>query len=138
MNSTPNNQALATLRINTFFPSLGGCLKYNNYALCNYSSLMVVCGHIIQLCVFPALIFRMSNLTKRFFISIIKNLFKIFLNQILAYQAIRIENRLTKKGSLTYEELVTITPEDFDFFCVEDFINIIGSEKVTLHSSLST
>lgn len=63
---------------------------------------------------------------------------KIFLNQILAYQAIRIENRLTKKGSLTYEELVTITPEDFDFFCVEDFINIIGSEKVTLHSSLST
>ena len=66
MNSTTNNQALATLRINTFFPSLGGCLKYNNYALCNYSSLMVVCGHIIQLCVFPALIFRMSNLTKRF------------------------------------------------------------------------
>jgi len=57
---------------------------------------------------------------------------KVFLNQLLAFQAIRVEKTLTSKGSIDYESLVTIQPEDFKYFTEEDFINIIGSEKVTL------
>jgi probable Rubsico expression protein CbbX len=59
---------------------------------------------------------------------------KIFVNQLLSYQAIRIEKLLSSKGTLDYESLVTVRPEDFNFFTEEDFINIIGSEKVTLWS----
>ena len=58
---------------------------------------------------------------------------KIFLNQLLSYQAIRVEKTLTSKGSVDYESLVTIRPEDFDYFTEDDFINIIGSEKVKLY-----
>jgi SpoVK/Ycf46/Vps4 family AAA+-type ATPase len=58
---------------------------------------------------------------------------KIFLNQLLSYQAIRVEKALTSKGSIDYESLVTIRPEDFDYFTEDDFINIIGSEKVKLY-----
>ena len=57
---------------------------------------------------------------------------KVFLNQLLSYQAIRLEKTLTAKGSLDYESLVTVKEEDFDYFTEEDFINIIGSEKVKL------
>jgi len=57
---------------------------------------------------------------------------KVFLNQLLAFQAIRVEKTLTSKGSIDYESLVTIQPEDFKYFTKEDFINIIGSEKITL------
>ena len=57
---------------------------------------------------------------------------KVFLNQLLSYQAIRLEKTLTEKGSLDYESLVTVKAEDFDYFTEEDFINIIGSEKVKL------
>jgi len=57
---------------------------------------------------------------------------KVFLNQLLSYQAIRLEKTLTTKGSLDYESLVTVKAEDFDYFTEEDFINIIGSEKVKL------
>jgi len=59
---------------------------------------------------------------------------KIFLNQLLSYQAIRVEKTLTSKGSVDYESLVTIRPEDFDYFTEDDFINIIGSENVKLHA----
>jgi len=59
---------------------------------------------------------------------------KIFLNQLLSYQAIRLENLLTNSGELNYESLVTIQPEDFDLFTQEDFINIIGSENIALYS----
>lgn len=59
---------------------------------------------------------------------------KIFLNQLFAYQAIRIEKTLTTKGNLNYNSLVTIQEEDFRYFIVDDFINIIGSEKVNLYS----
>jgi probable Rubsico expression protein CbbX len=58
---------------------------------------------------------------------------KIFLNQLLSYQAIRVEKALTSKGSIDYESLVTIKAEDFDYFTEDDFINIIGSEKVKLY-----
>ena len=57
---------------------------------------------------------------------------KVFLNQLLSYQAIRIEKTLTTKGSIDYESLVTVKPEDFNYFTEDDFINIIGSEKVKL------
>ena len=57
---------------------------------------------------------------------------KVFLNQLFAYQAIRIEHELVKKGNLQYESLVTIKEEDFKFFTPEDFINIIGDENVNL------
>jgi probable Rubsico expression protein CbbX len=57
---------------------------------------------------------------------------KILINQLLAYQAIRVEKLLTKNGQLNYNSLVTIEKEDFFYFTIEDFINIIGSEKVTL------
>jgi probable Rubsico expression protein CbbX len=58
---------------------------------------------------------------------------KIFLNQLLSYQAIRVEENLVKNGSIKYDSLVTVTPEDFKYFSAEDFINIIGSEKIKLH-----
>jgi probable Rubsico expression protein CbbX len=57
---------------------------------------------------------------------------KVFLNQLLAYQAVRVENSLVNTGSLNYDELVTLTRQDFNDLSVEDFINIIGSEKVKL------
>ena len=60
---------------------------------------------------------------------------KIFLNQLLSYQAIRVEDLLLKKGSLTYEDLVSLKGEDFNYFTEEDFINIIGSENIQLYTS---
>jgi probable Rubsico expression protein CbbX len=57
---------------------------------------------------------------------------KIFLNQLLAYQAIRIEKLLTSQGNINYSSLVTIEKDDFRYFTAEDFINIIGSEKINL------
>nr|AKU04642.1 putative rubisco expression protein CfxQ [Synura petersenii] len=58
---------------------------------------------------------------------------KIFLNQLLSYQAIRIEEALTQTGLLTYQSLTSITKEDFNYFTKDDFINIIGSENVELY-----
>jgi probable Rubsico expression protein CbbX len=58
---------------------------------------------------------------------------KVFLNQLLAYQAIRVENLLLKNGTLDYNSLVTLTKEDFLYLSEDDFINIIGSEKVSLY-----
>jgi probable Rubsico expression protein CbbX len=57
---------------------------------------------------------------------------KVFLNQLLAYQAIRVEETLNKTGTLDYNSLVTVKADDFKYFTEDDFINIIGSEKVTL------
>jgi len=57
---------------------------------------------------------------------------KIFLNQLLSYQAIRVESELLKKGNLTYDDLITVKPEDFKYFTGDDFINIIGSEDIKL------
>mgnify|MGYP002701090599 CR=1 FL=1 len=59
---------------------------------------------------------------------------KIFLNQLLSYQAIRVENILSEAGSIKYDELVGIKSEDFKYFSPDDFINIIGSEDIKLHS----
>nr|AYO28062.1 CbbX [Synura petersenii] len=59
---------------------------------------------------------------------------KVFLNQLLSYQAIRIEESLTQTGLLTYQSLTSITKEDFNYFTKDDFINIIGSENVELYS----
>ena len=58
---------------------------------------------------------------------------KIFLNQLFSYQAIRVENTLQKTGKLDYNSLVSIKKEDFSYFTGEDFINIIGSEKINLY-----
>ena len=58
---------------------------------------------------------------------------KIFLNQLLSYQSIRLEKELTEVGSLTYDSLTYIKPEDFKYFTEEDFINIIGSENILLY-----
>ena len=58
---------------------------------------------------------------------------KILLNQLLSYQSIRVETELTQKGSLQYDSLVTVKKEDF-LFTQDDFINIIGSENIKLHS----
>lgn len=58
---------------------------------------------------------------------------KVFLNQLLAYQAVRVENLLLKNGNLNYDALVTITKDDFIYFTENDFINIIGSENVKLY-----
>jgi probable Rubsico expression protein CbbX len=57
---------------------------------------------------------------------------KIFLNQLLSYQAIRIEKELIKKGNLDYQSLVTLTKDDFNLFTANDFINIIGSESIKI------
>jgi len=58
---------------------------------------------------------------------------KIFLNQLLSFQSIRVENTLIKQGSIQYESLVKLEKEDFQYLQADDFINIIGSEKVQLH-----
>jgi probable Rubsico expression protein CbbX len=58
---------------------------------------------------------------------------KVFLNQLFQYQSIRIENSLLEKGTIDYESLVTIQPEDFKYFSGDDFINIIGSEDIKLY-----
>ena len=55
---------------------------------------------------------------------------KIFLNQILFYQAARIKLDLLKLGKLPYNNLVEITKEDINFFTNTDFINIIGSTNM--------
>ena len=60
-------------------------------------------------------------------------LLKVFVNQLLAYQAIRVEKTLMDKGSIDYESLVTIQPEDFSYFTGDDFINIVGSENIELY-----
>jgi probable Rubsico expression protein CbbX len=58
---------------------------------------------------------------------------KIFLNQLFAYQAIRIEKNLLEKGSISYENFIKLQPEDFSSFVPEDFINIIGNENITIY-----
>ena len=58
---------------------------------------------------------------------------KIFLNQLFAYQAIRVENSLIQDGKINYDTLVNIEKEDFQYFTGEDFINIIGSEDINLY-----
>jgi hypothetical protein len=57
---------------------------------------------------------------------------KVFLNQLLAYQAVRVEDTLMKNGNINYDTLVTLTIDDFSGLVEEDFINIIGSEQVNL------
>jgi probable Rubsico expression protein CbbX len=57
---------------------------------------------------------------------------KIFLNQLFAFQAIRIEKELISSGKVAYDSLVTIKKEDFRYFTAYDFINIIGSEDIKL------
>ena len=58
---------------------------------------------------------------------------KVFVNQLLSFQAIRVEDTLMNSGSIDYDSLVTIRPEDFKYFTGTDFINIIGSEEVKLY-----
>jgi len=57
---------------------------------------------------------------------------KVFLNQLLSYQAIRVEKTLLS-GSINYESLITLQKDDFRYFNQDDFINIIGSENVQLY-----
>jgi probable Rubsico expression protein CbbX len=58
---------------------------------------------------------------------------KVFLNQLFAYQAARIEQELVSKGKIQYESLVTLKSQDFNYFTNEDFINIIGDENIKLY-----
>ncbi len=58
---------------------------------------------------------------------------KIFLNQLLSYQAIRVENTILKTGEINYKSLINLQEEDFSYFHPDDFINIVGSENVKLH-----
>jgi probable Rubsico expression protein CbbX len=81
-------------------------------------SLSILCFYIEQLLTFPAF----ANVRT----------IKVFLNQLFAYQAIRVENTLIKNGNIDYESLVTVKREDFVYFCPDDFINIIGDENVKL------
>ena len=57
---------------------------------------------------------------------------KVFLNQLFSYQSIRVQDTIVKNGSINYESLITLKEEDFKYFTQEDFINIIGSEKINL------
>lgn len=57
---------------------------------------------------------------------------KIFINQLLAYQAARVEHLLVTKRKLNYEDFVTLTRDDFEALTQDDFINIIGSENIEL------
>lgn len=58
---------------------------------------------------------------------------KILLNQLLSYQAIRVEDTLIKNGKIDYDSLVTIQKEDFSYFTGDDFVNIIGSEDIIIY-----
>jgi probable Rubsico expression protein CbbX len=58
---------------------------------------------------------------------------KIFLNQLFAYQASRVEKVLNSNKKIDFNSLVTVEKEDFRYFSVDDFINIIGSEDVKLY-----
>ena len=89
----------------------------NRYKFCD-KTVKILVHYIAQLVSFPAF----ANVRT----------IKIFLNQLLSYQAIRVEDELIKKGSINYDSLISITPEDFNYFTAEDFINIIGSEKINL------
>lgn len=57
---------------------------------------------------------------------------KVLLNLLISYQAIRVEKTLSSTGNINYQSLVTILKEDFAYFTKDDFINIIGSEEITL------
>jgi probable Rubsico expression protein CbbX len=92
--------------------------NHNRYKFSN-ESLNILTFYIDQLLHFPAF----ANVRT----------IKVFLNQLFAYQAIRIENELLKKGSVNYDSLVQIKQEDFLHFTQDDFINIIGEENVTLY-----
>jgi len=83
-------------------------------------SLKILEFYISQLVTFPAF----SNVRT----------IKIFLNQLFAYQAIRVENLLITQNKLDYDSLINIKEEDFSYFTPEDFINIIGSEKIKLYN----
>ena len=43
-------------------------------------------------------------------------------------------NFLITQNKLDYDSLINIKEEDFSYFTPEDFINIIGSEKIKLHN----
>lgn len=62
---------------------------------------------------------------------------KILLNQLLSYHSVKVEKILESKGAINYSDLVTINEDDFSYFVKDDFINIIGSEKVNLYSKLN-
>ena len=83
--------------------------------------------------VIDILTFYMEQLIKFETFSNVRTI-KIFLNQLLSYQSIRIENTLAKTGKIDYASLVTLKKEDFAHFVADDFINIIGSENVKLHT----
>ena len=84
-------------------------------------SLKILEFYINQLVTFPAF----SNVRT----------IKIFLNQLFAYQAIRVENLLITQNKIDYDSLINIKEEDFAYFTPEDFINIIGSEKIKLYQN---
>jgi len=83
--------------------------------------------------VIDILTFYMEQLIKFETFSNVRTI-KIFLNQLLSYQSIRIENTLAQTGKIDYESLVTLKKEDFSHFVADDFINIIGSENIKLHT----
>jgi probable Rubsico expression protein CbbX len=83
--------------------------------------------------VIDILTFYMEQLIKFETFSNVRTI-KIFLNQLLSYQSIRIEKTLTSTGKVDYDSLVTLMKEDFSHFVADDFINIIGSENVKLHA----
>lgn len=87
------------------------------------TSLKILEFYISQLVKFPAF----SNVRT----------IKIFLNQLFAYQAIRVENLLMTENKIDYDSLINIKEEDFEYFTPEDFINIIGSEKIETHQYIN-
>jgi probable Rubsico expression protein CbbX len=60
---------------------------------------------------------------------------KIFIQQILGYQANRVEKLLYNNEQLIYNDIIQIIKEDFDSLNTQDFINIIGSEKILLNNN---
>jgi len=83
--------------------------------------------------VIDILTFYMEQLIKFETFSNVRTI-KIFLNQLLSFQSIRIEKTLTSSGKVDYDSLVTLMKEDFSHFVADDFINIIGSENIKLHT----
>jgi len=78
------------------------------------------------------LVFYISQLVKFPAFANVRTI-KVFLNQLLSYQAVRVEKLLLTNGDLNYDSLVTLTKDDFLGLTENDFINIIGSEQVKLY-----
>lgn len=62
---------------------------------------------------------------------------RVFLNQLMTYHIIRINQSLEEIGELNYQSLKIFSKEDFFYFVEEDFINLIGTNQINLYNKIN-